>query len=248
MRLQSMIIPAGALMVLLGAGGFSAEAGQRGGDQNHDRSRQAQGQSQGQARPRDGGDSHAHGGPAPAPAGNAYHGGGDNHARYDDHHVAGPSVYHGHPYYGSASPYAYGYGHGYANGYRYAPPVVVVPRHYYGPGGNFSVYFGWGSGYLYGSPYSGRVYGYSPGYVVGTTRYYGDVRLQIRPRGAAVYVDGYYAGVVDDFDGVFQRLTLDVGAHQIQVEAPGFAPQTYNVYADPSRTVDVRGDLFPVRP
>ena len=38
--------------------------------------------------------------------------------------------------------------------------------------------------------------------------YYGDVRLMVRPRDAAVYVDGYYAGVVDDFDGVFQRLTL----------------------------------------
>ena len=39
-----------------------------------------------------------------------------------------------------------------------------------------------------------------------------------RPRDAAVYVDGYYAGIVDDFDGVFQRLTLEVGPHRIELE------------------------------
>jgi hypothetical protein len=30
------------------------------------------------------------------------------------------------------------------------------------------------------------------------------------PKEAAVYVDGFYAGVVDDFDGVFQSLPLPV--------------------------------------
>jgi hypothetical protein len=31
------------------------------------------------------------------------------------------------------------------------------------------------------------------------------------PRDAEVYVDGYYAGTVDDFDGTFQRLHIDTG-------------------------------------
>ena len=148
------------------------------------------------------------------------------------------------------------------NGYRYAPPRVIVPYrtpysyrtpypHYYGSGGHLSVYFGLGSGYLYGSPYYGRVYGGPAtmyGYAGGGRIYYGDVRLQVRPRGAAVYVDGYYAGIVDDFDGVFQRLTLVVGPHEIEIEAPGLQPQVFNVYVDPSRTVDLRGDLYPGRP
>jgi hypothetical protein len=138
--------------------------------------------------------------------------------------------------------------------YRYNGPRVIVPRrvypHYYGSGGHLSVYFGLGSGYLYGSPYRGRVYGYSnpSAYAYGARRYFGDVRLHVRPRGAAVYVDGYYAGIVDDFDGVFQRLTLDVGPHEIEIEAPGFEPQVFNVYVDPTRTVDLRGDLYPERP
>ena len=85
-------------------------------------------------------------------------------------------------------------------------------EHYYGSGGHLSVFFNLGSGYRYGSPYYGRVYGGPVSLYGGGGRLnYGDVRLQVRPRGAAVYVDGYYAGVVDDFDGVFQRLTLVVG-------------------------------------
>jgi len=38
-----------------------------------------------------------------------------------------------------------------------------------------------------------------------------DVRIQVTPKEAGVYVDGFYAGVVDDFDGVFQTLPLPPG-------------------------------------
>jgi len=37
------------------------------------------------------------------------------------------------------------------------------------------------------------------------------VRLDVSPRDAEVYVDGYYAGVVDDFDGILQRLRVEPG-------------------------------------
>jgi PEGA domain len=137
--------------------------------------------------------------------------------------------------------------------YRYSPPRIisprrVAPRRYYGPGGYGSAYFGWGSGYRFGSPYSGRVYGYlAPSLAYGTYRYFGDVRLLVRPRHAQVYVDGYYAGIVDDFDGVFQRLTLEAGPHEIEIAAPGFESQFFDVYVDPTRTVDLYGDLYPDR-
>ena len=133
--------------------------------------------------------------------------------------------------------------------YRYYPaPRVVGPGRrprYYGSGGNFSVYFGLGNGYLYGSPYAGRVYGYAGPQSYGSRIYYGDIRLQVRPRNAAVYVDGYYAGIVDDFDGVFQRLTLEVGPHEIELDAPGLDPQVFDVYIDPAQTVNLRTDLYP---
>ena len=133
------------------------------------------------------------------------------------------------------------------------PRILRYPRRspyrHYGPGPGLSVYFGIGSGYRYGSPYSGRVYGYSvPSRAYGVRRYYGDVRLEVRPREAAVYVDGYYAGIVDDFDGVFQRLTLEAGPHRIEIELPGFETRAFDVSVDPTRTVDVHEELFPERP
>jgi hypothetical protein len=89
------------------------------------------------------------------------------------------------------------------------------------------------------------VYGYVPAPVYGAPVYYGDVRLRVKPREAQVFVDGYYAGIVDDFDGVFQRLTLTVGPHDIEIEGPGLEPQIFHVMVDPARTVDVRSDLYP---
>ena len=71
----------------------------------------------------------------------------------------------------------------------------------------------------------------------------GEIRLQVRPREAAVYVDGYYAGVVDDFDGVFQRLKLEAGAHRLEVRAPGFRPLVFDVLVTPGETTTYRGDL-----
>jgi len=32
------------------------------------------------------------------------------------------------------------------------------------------------------------------------------VKFDVKPKEAAVYIDGYYAGLVDDYDGAFQRL------------------------------------------
>jgi hypothetical protein len=175
-----------------------------------------------------------------------------NGGAYPPARVAG-NAYGGH-YYGNYNGYRYhGYRYnGYPNhAYYYGPPRVLYgvppPPHYYGPGGHFSVYFGVGSGYLYGAPYAGRVYGYSgysaPG-VYGSPVYYGDIRLQVQPRDAQVFVDGYYSGIVDDFDGVFQRLTLEVGPHQIELVAPGLDSRVFEVYVDPARTVTIRADLF----
>ena len=47
------------------------------------------------------------------------------------------------------------------------------------------------------------------------------VRLQVTPREAEVYIDGYYAGMVDHFDGTFQRLHLEPGEHDLQLFMPG---------------------------
>ena len=48
------------------------------------------------------------------------------------------------------------------------------------------------------------------------------VRVEVTPKTAEVYVDGYYAGIVDDFDGAFQRRRLPPGQHEHLVRKDGF--------------------------
>jgi hypothetical protein len=75
---------------------------------------------------------------------------------------------------------------------------------YWGPGpywyGSFWYPFAGGGYPYYGYPY----YPYYPyGYPYDPVS--SSVRLDVKPQAAEVYVDGYRAGTVDDFDGVFQR-------------------------------------------
>src|SRR5439155_20300398 len=48
------------------------------------------------------------------------------------------------------------------------------------------------------------------------------LRIEATPKQAEVYVDGYYAGIVDDFDGTFQRLHAQPGQHEITLYLDGY--------------------------
>lgn len=121
------------------------------------------------------------------------------------------------------------------------------PRRYYPYG-----YGAFGLGYFYYDPYSwGTAYGYPQsapfrGYGYGYPT--GELRLSVTPRNAEVYVDGYFAGYVDDFDGVFQSLTLEEGVYHIEIVAPGYAPLAFDVRIFPGRKATYRGDLLRGRP
>ena len=75
----------------------------------------------------------------------------------------------------------------------------------------------------------------------------GELRLKIKPRDAQVFVDGYYVGIVDDFDGVFQRLHLPSGPHRIEVRAPGYETLTFDVQIRFDETTKFEGDLRRIR-
>jgi hypothetical protein len=119
------------------------------------------------------------------------------------------------------------------------------PRHLYPRG-----YGAFGIGFFYYDPYvwaprwyyNGYNYGYGYGYAVG------ELRLQVRPRHAEVYVDGYYAGLVDDFDGIFQSLRLEEGAYRIEIVAPGYLPLDFDVRIQGGRKINYRGELLPELP
>ena len=81
-------------------------------------------------------------------------------------------------------------------------------------------------------------------------RYYSDssVRLQVTPKAAEVYIDGYYAGTVDDFDGALQRLRLESGGHELTIWADGFRAFRVKILLQPNQTFTVRQTLQPLQP
>jgi hypothetical protein len=130
-------------------------------------------------------------------------------------------------------------------------------------GGTTYVIPGWFSGGLgFGYPYGGGYYGwydpwYDPwyggypgvggGYSQSSFSDEGALRLKIKPRDAEVYVDGYFVGIVDEFDGVFQRLNIESGVHRIEVRAPGYDTLVFEVRIVPDRKTTYQGEMHRIQ-
>jgi hypothetical protein len=98
---------------------------------------------------------------------------------------------------------------------------VIVSGYYYGyPRWSYDPWYQWGP---YGYPYPPYGYGFRDELTT-------SVKLEIEPREAEVFVDGYRAGVVDDFDGIFQRLRLRPGGHDITIYLDGYRTIHQNIY------------------
>jgi hypothetical protein len=135
-----------------------------------------------------------------------------------------------------------GTGHGSGGGGHY-------PYYPYYPYWGWGYYPGyWGSWWPYGA-YGWYGYGYPWGWGGGGTVYHhvesetGSVRVLVDPSEARVYVDGYYAGTVDDFDGLFQRLHVSPGRHEIALKLEGYTTHRVKVYVAPDSTVKLHYDL-----
>lgn len=140
------------------------------------------------------------------------------------------------------------------------PPVGVYPPSWAGswyypyyPYG----YGMWGLGWYYYDPWSWGDPGWGWGpygnavYVTGYGYpgvYAGAVRLKVKPRDAQVFVDGYYVGIVDEFDGTFQEVRLEEGPHLIEVKKEGFEPLKFQVRVTFDHTMTLRGELKPASP
>jgi hypothetical protein len=74
------------------------------------------------------------------------------------------------------------------------------------------------------------------------------LRVAATPREAYVYVDGFYAGRVDDFDGTFQRLHLTPGGHELVLYLAGFRTERRHVYLGPGTSMTLRVALERLAP
>jgi hypothetical protein len=66
------------------------------------------------------------------------------------------------------------------------------------------------------------------------------LRLEVKPKEANVFVDGYYAGIVDDFDGTFQRLNVAPGEHEIELWLDGYKTVHQKIYLQVNNTFKVK--------
>jgi hypothetical protein len=155
---------------------------------------------------------------------------------------AGGGYYPGYPgdYYPNDIYYLFapGYGMGYS---------------FYDCGYTFSPYgFGYGMPSGYCDPFGGDPYSYGGGYGAYSSRVYGghdqgSMKLKVKPNKAKVYVDGYYVGFVDEFDGAFQKLTLNGGRHKVELRAEGYETTEFDVLITPEQTVTFEGKMKKVQ-
>jgi hypothetical protein len=124
----------------------------------------------------------------------------------------------------------------------YFAPVHVVryyqPYYAFQPRTRFS--FGLTIGYpvaypVWYDPYP--VYGYSIG------PRYGGISFDMNPSDAAIFVDGGYVGVVDDFSPYDAPLTLRAGLHRVEIRAQGCQPMDFDITVVPGQVIPYRGTL-----
>jgi hypothetical protein len=106
--------------------------------------------------------------------------------------------------------------------------VVFVGGYFYDP--FFGPYPWW--------PYGAYPYPYYPIYDNRAV-----VRLLVVPKQAAVSVDGFYAGIVDDFDGFFEGLPLPPGGHEIDLYLEGYRTAHQRIYLAPGSTFKLHHTL-----
>lgn len=167
---------------------------------------------------------------APAPAPTPDPGGSRAGSRSGGRRVVVPPPVYGYPY----PPYT-----------TYGPYAPYYRRYPYG-------YGSFGLGFLYYDPYRWHPGAYSAyGYGYGSSLFgtfsvfdIGELRLDVSPRHAQVFVDGYYAGIVDDYDGAFQAIKLAPGAYRIEIVAPGFETLSFDVRITPGQKIRYRGELY----
>ena len=174
---------------------------------------------------------------------------------------------------GGATRYTYGSRDGYAPRGSYQPRVVtpyrsygsrsyavrrpIFVQRYYSFRPHFSIGFGLSVGYGVAYPFRyddpNAFYNYGIGvlpYGAGYNNYYsrvGGISFDIYPYDAAVFIDGQYVGVADDFSPEQMPLTLRVGRHHIDLEADGFLTASFDITIVGGQVIPYQGTLAGLR-
>lgn len=132
-------------------------------------------------------------------------------------------------------------GSGHHRGYVGAHVGYYYPGYYYpswrwgwwGPWWYGPYYWGWG-----GQPLPPSGVGYPATNL-------GGLDLNVKPKKAAVYIDGQYVGLVKQFDGYPSYLWLEKGTYELSFVREGYATITRTFEVRPGLVFDVRLRLHP---
>ena len=119
---------------------------------------------------------------------------------------------------------------------------LVFGSHFYRPYGLYAGFY---------DPFFGP-YPFPYGYAPHPASYYGGyayssaLRLEVEPEETEVYVDGYFTGIVDSFDGFLQRLRLPPGEHEIELYLEGYESIRQTLYLAPGETYRIRHRMQPL--
>jgi hypothetical protein len=111
----------------------------------------------------------------------------------------------------------------------YSYPRFYSPFYYYDP-------FFWGG------------YGYWQYPYYGPARYEttGAAKLQVTPKQTQVFVDGYFVGTADKFDGAFERLRVEAGEHELEFYLEGYRTAKQPVLFRREGTITIKHVMEPV--
>jgi PEGA domain len=72
---------------------------------------------------------------------------------------------------------------------------------------------------------------------------YGGITFDMEPYDAAVFIDGDYVGIVDEFSPYEAPLTLRAGRHRVEIRARGFQPMDFDITVVAGQVIPYRGAL-----
>lgn len=124
---------------------------------------------------------------------------------------------------------------GFYSPYYYRP--FVYPYFYspffFGFGAYYDSWWGWNpyyAAYPYAYPYGA----------------WASARLEVKPKDAQVYLDGYYVGLVRQFDGIFKRLDVPLGEHDLAIYMPGYHTLRERMLFRPGQTYHFKETMQPL--
>jgi PEGA domain len=74
-----------------------------------------------------------------------------------------------------------------------------------------------------------------------------EVKIEVNPSRAAVFLDGRFVGHVAEFEGVWHSLLIAPGDHKIKIALPGFQTFETEINPAPKQKVEVKTNLLKAR-